>query len=203
MLTTTKASLRSKLHEAAKRFRGDTAGAAAIEFAFIAPLLITMYLGTMEISQGVEMNKKVGRSASVIGDLIAQNDIIAVADVQDIMKIGKAILQPYNRSIPTVIITAIQIDGALAPKVAWSRKAVGTTYTTPYVVNAGVTVPANLLIANTFLIKVESQLEYLPITSWSINKNKTGGQGAYAAIDMAETYYLRPRIADDVQCTGC
>ena len=195
--------MRNLTRSALSRFGVDERGAAAIEFAFIAPLLITMYLGTMEISQGIEANKKVGRSASIIGDIIAQSQTtISVVDVQDILKIGSAIMQPYTRTLPTITITAINIDAAQAATVAWSHRINGTTFvTSPLVVNSPITVPANLNIASTFLIKVQTSLEYLPLTSWSIQKNRAGN--TYAAIDMNETYYLRPRVSTTVACPGC
>jgi Flp pilus assembly protein TadG len=186
-----------------KRFRNDKTGAAAIEFAFIAPLLITMYLGTMEISQGIEINKKVARSAGVIGDILGQNDDVNKNQLKDIMAIGKAMLQPYNRSEPTITISMISIDNDEVATVNWSRRGVGTTYSQPFAPGSPTTVPANLKIANTYLIRVQTQLEYLPITSWSVQKNKGSGAGAYAAIDMSEMYHLRPRVQDTVLCTDC
>lgn len=186
-----------------KRFRSDTRGAAAIEFAFIAPLLITMYLGTMEISQGIEINKKVARSAGVIGDLIGQEATVTKAKLNDLMEVGQTMLLPYKRTSPTMTVAFIAIDNLKKPKIKWSRKAQGTTRSVPYALDEITTVPANLLIADTYLIWVKTELEYLPITSWSIQKNKGAGAGAYAAIDMGEMYYLRPRINDTVECSDC
>jgi Flp pilus assembly protein TadG len=185
-----------------QNFRDDERGVAAIEFAFIAPLLITLWLGTMEISQGIEVNKKVGRSASMIGDLITQsNGTIAADDIKDIMKIGAAVLQPYKRAIPEITVTAIKVDAALVAKVHWSRRGNDTTFTTPFAKDLVVTIPANLNIANTFLIKVETKLAYVPLTSWSIKDNKT--PSGKASVNMAETYYLRPRVTPEIDCTGC
>ena len=184
-----------------KRFQSENSGAAAIEFAFIAPLLITMYLGTMEVSQGLEINKKVARSAGVIGDLLGQKAEFTKSQLHDLMAIGQSMLLPYNRSEPTITISFISIGADLLPKVTWSRRGVGTTYSMPYAANSAATVPANLKIANTYLIRVQTEIEYLPITSWTIQKNKGGG--TYAAIDMSETYHLRPRVADTITCTDC
>jgi Flp pilus assembly protein TadG len=189
-----------------RRFNGDERGAAAIEFAFIAPLLITMYLGTMEISRGLQVNKKVGRSASATADLIAQIDDGALdkATIESIMKIGKATLQPYSLTQPTIIATGITINAAGAATVSWSRQMADTTASTPYAAGSAVTgVPAKLLIANTFLIKVQTKLEYRSVTAWSLTKNKSDANGPYAAIDMSEVYYLRPRTANSLACNDC
>ena len=50
----------------------DRRGVAAVEFALIAPLLLSMYFVTMEVSQGIEANKKVGRVGSIVADLVTQ-----------------------------------------------------------------------------------------------------------------------------------
>jgi Flp pilus assembly protein TadG len=157
----------------------------------------------MEISQGIEVNKKVGRSASVIGDLLAQADENPVATVDDILKIGAAVLQPYDRDAPIITAMGIHIDAGLNATVTWSRRGEGSAFSTPFAVGSPAVMPNNLKIANTNLVKVETQLEYLPITSWTIRKNKTGGSGSYASVDMSETYYLRPRNGEEVKCLGC
>jgi Flp pilus assembly protein TadG len=189
---------------AAQRFASDKGGVAAVEFVFIAPLIITLWLGTMEISQGIEVNKKVGRSASVIGDLVAQLDSISVSDLDDVLKIGASVLQPYNRDAPTITVTEVFIDNTLASKVVWSRRGRETSFAPGDAVNSPVTLPANMKIANTYLIKVQTDLQYYPVTSWSIRRNATRGNGTkYAVVPMSETYYLRPRVTESVTCIGC
>ena len=206
MLIKINEKVRSYTSKLLRRFNGDNRGAAAVEFAIIAPLLISMYLGTMEISRGLQVNKKVGRSASSVADLIAQIDGGALdkATIESIMKIGKATLQPYNLTQPTIIATGVNINAVGAATVSWSRQLANTTPSTPYAAGSAVTnIPAKLLIANTFLIKVQTKLEYRSVTSWSLGKNKTDANGTYAAIDMSEVYYLRPRTVSTLSCNDC
>ena len=54
----------------ARTFAGNRRGVAAIEFALIAPLLLVMYFVTMEIAPAIDSNKKVGRAASMIADVV-------------------------------------------------------------------------------------------------------------------------------------
>jgi Flp pilus assembly protein TadG len=199
----TSRALMSSARTGIAQFYAERDGAAAVEFAFIAPLLITMYLGTMEISQGIEINKKVGRSASLIGDIVAQHDNLTKDELRGIMKIGAAVLQPYERDAPKIKITGIAINAAAHATVAWSQEGVDNSYTNGDTAGADITVPANLKIADTFLIKVETSLDYLPITSWTIQRNKSGPNGAYASVPMKEVYYLRPRVNNEVNCTDC
>ncbi len=192
-----------RMRDTVRRLSSDNRGVAAIEFALIAPLLITLYLGTLEISGALQMNKKVGRAASATGDLIAQLDSTEVNKeaLKSILKIGKAITQPYNLTQPKIIVTGIKINASNVAKVAWSLKLDDATFSTPYAANSTLTVPAKVNIADTFLVKVDTQLEYRTLTSWSIAK--ASGQ-TYGKIDMSETYYLRPRVAiGDLPCADC
>ena len=61
----------SGLRRSVARLISDKRGVAAVEFAFIAPLLLCMYFVTMEVGQAIETNKKVGRVGSMVADLIA------------------------------------------------------------------------------------------------------------------------------------
>ena len=189
-----------------ERFGRDRRGVAAIEFAFIVPVLLVMYFITMEASQAIETSKKVSRIGSMVADLVTQQQTVVKADLEAMMKIGTSTLQPYNRSSPTIIITGIQITDEASPRVqvAWSRKLVGTTYSADAAPNTTTTVPATLRIRNTFLVRVESDLGYKPMITWSANNSQTLGlTSVFNNITMAETYYLRPRRSPTIPCSDC
>jgi Flp pilus assembly protein TadG len=192
---------------AARRFASDKSGVAAVEFVFIAPLIILLWLGTMEISQGIEVNKKVGRSASVIGDILTQTGVINVGDLEDVMKIGASVLQPYGRDYPTITVSEVHVDAGLSAKIVWSRRGKQNTYTSGEAVNSAVVLPANLNVANTYLVKVQTDLDYYPVTNTSYVTRTSGSTKKYgfssAVWHMREIYYLRPRVNDDVACNGC
>ncbi|RTM04360.1 MAG: pilus assembly protein [Hyphomicrobiales bacterium] len=189
-----------------ERFRRDRRGVAAIEFAFIVPVLLVMYFITMEASQAIETSKKVSRIGSMVADLVTQQQTVLKADLDAMMQIGTSTLQPYNRSLPTIIITGIQITDEATPKVqvAWSRKLVGTTYSVDAAKNTITTVPSTLKIRNTFLVRVESDLGYKPIITWSASNSQTLGlTSVFNNISMSETYYLRPRRSPTIPCSDC
>lgn len=190
----------------AKRFCTDRRGVAAIEFAFIVPVLLVLYFITMEASQAIETSKKVSRIGSMVADLVAQQTTILKADLDAIMKIGTSTLQPYRRSNPKIIITAIQVTDEASPKVlvVWSRKVVDNTYSVDAAAGTATTVPTTLKIRNTFLIRVESDLGYQPIIAWNAdNSKRLGLTSAFSSISMGETYYLRPRRALTIPCSDC
>ena len=182
-------------------------GVAAVEFAFMAPMLLSVYLMTMEISQGIDTNKKVGRIASMVADLITQQQEITTGELTAIMRIGAAVIQPYSRSAPVIEITAITITDEDVPKakVAWSRKLVAGVASAGTAKDTVLTsVPAALMIRDSFLIKVRTELDYRPLLTWSASqKESLGLSSAFDNISMGEEYLLRPRMSASITCATC
>lgn len=170
------------------------------------PILLIMYFVTMEASQAIETSKKVSRIGSMVADLVTQQPTIIKADLDAIMTIGTVTLQPYNRSTPSITITAIQVTSDPTPKVlvVWSRKLVAGAYSVGPIKDSETTVPATLKVAGTFLVRVESNLAYKPVITWSAGgQQKLGLTSAFNSIAMGETYYLRPRRSVTIPCGDC
>ncbi len=181
----------------------DRRGVAAVEFAFVVPLMLAMYFVTVELAQGIATNKKVGRVASIVADLVTQQDKVTGAELDAIMQIGDAIMQPYERTKPAMVVRAIEITPApnSQVRVLWTRTRNGTCPATPGTVN----VPPALNVPNSFLIQVKSELCYRPMIAWKEGqKSALGLGGMIGNIDMDETYFLRPRMSTTIPCTtGC
>ncbi|MDW6026034.1 TadE/TadG family type IV pilus assembly protein [Mesorhizobium sp. BAC0120] len=184
---------------------------AAIEFAFVAPLLLCMYFASMEASQAIETDKKVSRIASMVADLVTQQqDTTSPVALKAIMDIGKALVQPYNRSRPEIVITAISISDENTPKVtvAWSSRLAGDGTKCLGEANETkgktTTVPADLNTRGAFLVRVASCLDYQPVITWSTGDTPGfGWTSIFKNISMKETYYLRPRMSQEISCADC
>jgi Flp pilus assembly protein TadG len=189
-----------------RRLIGDRKGVAAVEFALIAPVLLTLYFVTMEVAQAIETNKKISRVASMVADLVTQQQSINRQEIDAIMTIGETILVPYNRSQPVIDITAIEVTDDNNPRaeVMWSRRLSngGTGIGSP--VGSTAQIPESLRIPGSFLIRVSGQLNYRPVISWTAEQRSSLGLlGAFDQIRMNETYFLRPRMSRDIGCDDC
>ena len=200
-LTKNKPGFMTALGEKCRQFGKQTEGAAAVEFAFVVPIMLALYFGTMEFSQGIEVNKKVGRASSLIADLVTQQSIITKAEIVAIANIAAATLQPYNRAEPTVEVVGIQLTDEAAPKakVVWSQRVTAGTGSSFLTVGSEITIPAELKIRNTFIVRGGITVSYFPITTYTMTTKSAGKTG----IDMGEQYYLRPRTSPTISCTGC
>lgn len=189
-----------------RRLIGDRKGIAAVEFALIAPILLSLYFVTMEVAQAIETNKKISRVASMVADLVTQQREVSREDIDSIMVIGETILMPYNRSQPVIDVTAIEISNDNTPKaeVFWSRRLSNGASGKGDPVGSTVQVPESLRVPGSFLIRVSGQLNYRPVIAWTAEQRASLGLlGAFDQIGMNETYYLRPRMSRDIRCDDC
>jgi Flp pilus assembly protein TadG len=196
----------TRIGEEIGRLLRDRRGVAAVEFAFIAPLLLSMYFVTMEVSQAIETNKKVSRVGSMVADLVTQQQTINKSELDAVLAIGESLLQPYNRSTPTITITAIEITDEATPKVKvfWSRKLQNGAFSVGAAKGTTTTVPAALETKGSFLVRVVAELGYKPVVTWAAaDKPALGLTAAFDNIAMAETYYLRPRMSQQIACGDC
>jgi Flp pilus assembly protein TadG len=164
-----------------RRFARNQRGVSAVEFALLAPLMIGLYLGSVEISDGIGIDRKVTLTAGAIANLTAQVSTISSSDMTDIMKAGTAIIQPYSTSPLKITVSCINIDGSKNAKVKWSETSNGTKRA----VGSSVTLPAALSVANTQLLFSEVKYSYKPIVGYVI----TG------TLALSENMYMSPRIS--------
>jgi Flp pilus assembly protein TadG len=177
-----------------RRFAADKRGVSAIEFAMLLPLMITLYLGTVEISQGVAIDRKVTLTARTLADLASQSQTLTNAQLQDLLKASAAVMTPYNEPDPTkpsklgVTITSVNIDAQGNAIVAWSQTLNGTAHAP----GESVTLPAAALaIPNTSLVWSEAKYAYTPTIGYVITHT----------LNLHDQMYMRPRLSDSVTLT--
>src|SRR5205085_2933884 len=77
------------------RFAKDERGVSAVEFAMILPLMLTLYLGGVEVSQGVSIDRKVTLTARTVTDLVSQVSSIDVTGTSAVLGAAASVLAPY------------------------------------------------------------------------------------------------------------
>ena len=166
------------------RFRRDRRGVSAVEFALLAPLMIALYLGCVEISDGVSADRKVSLVAGAVANLTAQVTTISSGDMTNILDASAAIVQPYSAGNLAVTVTCLSIDANKNATVKWSATRGGTARTpgNPYTFDSS---SAALDVANTQLILAEVTYNYTPIFGYTI----TG------TLALSDHMFMSPRIS--------
>jgi len=169
------------LQQFARRLWRDCGGVSAVEFALIAPVMITILFGSAEISLALIADRKVTQTASTVADLVAQDDIITADEMTDIFTASSAIMQPYDTAPLQMRVSSIVMAADSSVTVDWSE---GQNMA-PRKSGSNVTAPSGLLQPNTSIIMAEVSYDYTPAL----------GDFLKAPIGMGDTFYLRPRRA--------
>lgn len=166
-----------KAQERKARFARDERGVSAVEFALVAPVMIGLYFGCVEISDGVSVDRKVSLAAAALANLSSQVTSISASEMNNIFDASGAIIAPYDVSKIKMTITCINIDGAKNATVKWSATRNGTAK------SGNATLPAALQIANSQIILAEASYAYQPTVGYTI----TG------TLNLADKMYMTPR----------
>lgn len=97
-------------------------GIAAVEFALILPIMLFVYIGSVEASALISMDRRVQSVAGTLGDLVSRaQDTVAPADLLDYFRAAGGIMTPYatDKLHQTVTQVAVSTDGKTAT-VVWS-----------------------------------------------------------------------------------
>lgn len=187
-------------------FKHNIKGIAAVEFALVFPILLLLYLGSIEISQGVSVNKRVSRVANTVADLVTQQDKVNKNDLNGILEIGNSIMFPYTKDKPEIKIVGIEVDSKypLGGKVVWSRGLKDGAFSRAgYAPSDDIEVPMDLRVDGTFLVNAIVEIEYQPVAAWVITERTRPDGTKYVALDMEEKFWFRPRLSNTIPCADC
>lgn len=172
-----------------KCFWRSRRGATAVEFALIAPVLITLYCGMAELTQAMMAQRRLSNLASAIGDLVAQSSQTGPLKTADIFKIGDTIMSPF----PTtgrlkMCLVSVASDSKGKDTVAWSKASVSGMANCPSQGAVLTDVPVGVLPANQSVILARVSYNYTSAIKLVLP----------AGMTFNRTYYLRPRKTDSV-----
>lgn len=169
-------------------FVADRRGVSAVEFAMLLPLMMTLFLGSVEATQGIATNRKVTLTAHALGDLASQYTDINNADMSNILAAGSAIIAPYAAANLREVVSELSINSQGQASVVWSDTLNGTALTAGQIVS----VPASLAVPNSYLILAQVSYGYNPTYAFVM----TG------TVTLQDTSYVLPRQSTSIARTA-
>ncbi len=103
-------SNKSKFFRKLASFREDERGLAAVEFAYVLPLMLLMLLGAFEISRAISMDRKLNAVTAVTGDLVAREETADENSLDAIMNIINQIVAPYDIADLRLTVIPVMAD---------------------------------------------------------------------------------------------
>ncbi|MBI1361941.1 MAG: pilus assembly protein [Alphaproteobacteria bacterium] len=170
-----------------RKFGADTRGLAAIEFALILPFMAILYFGAIETSLVISADRKVTETASSLADLVARTDTIDADEIADVFDAARAMFEPYAVDGVEMRVTSI-IDDSGVSRVDWSK----AKNLDPLRMGDKVKLEPGIMPTGGSVIMAEISYNYKSSLGFFL---KDG-------IVLHQTFYLRPRMSDQVTWSG-
>lgn len=84
-------------------FVGSRKGASAVEFSLIAPFLIVLFMGSIELPRAYTIGKRLNNATATMGDLISRGNY---KDLSPVFAALGAISNPYDVNSASIVLTA-------------------------------------------------------------------------------------------------
>ncbi len=166
------------------RFGQDQQGTSAVELAMILPILLTFYLGVVEVSQGIGIDRKVTLTTRTAADLVSQVTSINNADMNNLLAASIAVIAPYDPAPLKVTVSLVTIDSSGNAKVTWSDTLNGSKRA----VGSSVALPTALKVPNSSLVWSEVSYAYKPTIGYVIS----------GILNLSDQIYMRPRLSETI-----
>jgi Flp pilus assembly protein TadG len=169
------------LHRLARRFTRDRRGVAGIEFGIIAPVMITLYFGLVELTQGVMIHRKVTQLSRALADLTSQVTSISDAEAGNIFNAVQTVMMPFTSVTPDMSIASVVINNDGIARICWVEQRGSSIGDAGSVID----VPAALRVPNTSLIVAQASYSFSPQIPYPLTGPIAIG---------GNRVYMRPRL---------
>lgn len=173
------------------RFATSSSGVAIVEFALVVPLLLVLYLGSIEASSLYTVDRRITVISGTMGDLVSRWDPdrgdLPQATIDDYFTAAEVIMTPYDPTGLGQVVSLVSVDEDGVALVVWSEKAGPATARA-----AGSAFP---LAATTALNQLSRDTGCLVASETTYSYTPALGVVFQDAVSLAHTSYFLPRYA--------
>ncbi len=161
----------------------DRSAIAAIEFAMLAPVMLIMLLGTLELVNMFRVQIKLNVAAAQLAEMIAGQSSVTEASssatggsLADMCTAASYNLLPYNRTPVSALVGSVTVNASLSPTLDWFTDKVCPT-----------PISGNASSLTTVVTAADK-----PVSLFSLNGTPVSGGGTavkgYSAISVEMSY---------------
>ena len=175
-----------------RQFKTDIRGVAAIEMAFIFPVMLVLYFGLVDVTNLLSANRRVTLTSSTIADLVTQaSGTVTTADLDGFFNAAAPIMDPFPADAMGLELFAYELDGEGDPQMIWEKRNGGTDCGAA---PAATSEMVALMEAGTGLVVARVCYTWLPLAGYVIGSDP---------ITAEDQMILRPRQSSTIECTDC
>lgn len=165
----------------------DRAGTAAIEFALVLPILMTLLLGTYEGTQALLAYMKLVSASQTVADLVTQQQQVASSDFPNFYVAGQLVMSPLPGGVLGVAITNVTVDSSGTASVLWHEECGGITP-----ISNAVTLASGYAGKSESVIIVQANYAYTSLLHYVMP----------SAITLTQISYSKPRVVASIPYKG-
>lgn len=167
-----------------RRFVRAERGLAAIEFALIAPMMILLLFGSVDLIETLGANKRVQNVSASLADVVARDDAVSDDEVDGLWAAINLLMYPNAGAGVQLRVTCVSIVNATTAEVVWSE-ARGITALSG---GDSVDLPDQMMTPGSSVIMAETVYPYTAPLGFL----HTGSR------DLRHTAYRRSRLVDPI-----
>lgn len=174
-----------------RRFAASTRGVAAVEFGLVLPVLVLLFLASVDAGRALAVYMKVRATTYTLDAITNQYSTVQSSDLTSITGAASLVLAPYSTTPAALTVSQISVNSATSATVSWSYSLNGTALTQ----GSTVTLPSALATCNTypcFLVYGQVSYTYTPLF----------GYFSPSAINLSDTLYVTPRNSTCIVNSG-
>ena len=181
-----------------RAFARARAGLAALEFALIAPIMLFILFGAVELTNALNAVRRVENLAASIADVISRDTAVTDAEIEDIWHATEPLMFPDNPIGARIRITSILVEDATTARVVWSEGHGGLAGLTP---DSTITLPPAMRIPGRGVIMTDVVYPYDPVLSFvfgdrGLHTLVDPQSDNHGAFDIEQTAYRPTRLVD-------
>jgi hypothetical protein len=105
----------------------DRRGVSAVEFAFVAPILLSVAMGMIELARFALLTIKLQHASSTLADLATRDQTLSAATLDSLFSAARHILEPFDiTSNGRAIVTGFGQPAGQSARIFWQRAGAGS-----------------------------------------------------------------------------
>lgn len=176
--------MKMKLKLRLRRFGRAKKGLAAVEFAIIAPMMIFLLFGSVDLIDVLGANTRAQNVAASLADVVARDTEVSNAEIAGLWDAIGVLMYPDGGTDVKVRISSVRIVNATTAQVVWSEGHGMTARTA----NSTVTLPPAMMTPGTSVIMAEADYAY----------SSPLGFLMAGPVNMHHDAYRRSRLVDPI-----
>lgn len=169
-------ALWNRLWQRMRLFRLVEDGVAAVEFALVLPVMLMLYIGAVEASALISMDRKLQTASGALGDLVSRSDgTIPAATLKDYFTAAAGIMTPHSTTELRQVVTLVNVRANGTTNVVWSRQYYAGNVTTGTKHPAGrpfngLPAPMIAVALDNFVVVAEASYAYPPLYGFAFDR---------------------------------